>query len=85
MPATRKVPRPPVPRPEQDQAEAEDADQVVVVDVAAEQHEDAPGDQCEGDEAEAEDLADDLSHGHGASIPAHRICFAVHDGVGGRS
>ena len=44
--------------------------QVVVVDVASEQVQDAAGDQRQGHQSEAHDLAKNLSDRHAASIPA---------------
>src|ERR1700694_276431 len=55
---------------EADQAPTQNAVQIIVVRVGAEEHEDAPQDQCHGHQDEPDGLARDLPKRHAASIPA---------------
>ena len=79
------VPRAPVPEAHQDEDDAKGGIEIVVVDVAAEQVEDAACDQGQRDEAESDDFADDLANRHGASIPASSGHFATRDAPGART
>src|ERR1700687_416026 len=61
-----------------DEDDPERGVEVVVVDMASEQVEDAPDDQRESNQTEPEGLADNLADRHVASIPACSACLASH-------